>query len=597
MQGSFDPINVPVGKAACVAMKGIVDYIPASSSGDDDDDAALVALRLYDQGVDSNYDYYIGYNKATSFNYQSVEDQNAVLIISQEKNKEFYAQSWKNATLKHPGDSFVIPNWGSNGGGGGGEHDDDDDGSIKNISSVVIRVVDISLQEALICISLLSSEPPSSFSTTTTTPSSTTRPSSSIISSPTMFPTTRSPTTNSLLGISNNDEDDELGPPTATPSTTRPFPISPTIMHPTTTSPTKSSLEILNDDNDELGPTVAPTRLRSMSPMTFQTASPTKSLGISNDEDDKLGPPTTAVPSSTRQPIINPPIMSFPTTTSPTKSVLGILSDEEEDEFGNPTVVPSSTLQPIISPTMSFPTTTSPTKSVLGILNDEDDEFGPPTVAPTRRPPSMSPMISKDVIYYDEFGLVAKVAPTTRPISITSPISFPTMTSFPTTLSPTTKRLTTASPTIIRSPTTPHYATPLSAAPTATTMTTWCENKDLKYKNRSTWNCEWIGNKINRRCAYVWEDESVATYWCPKQCNDSCLLNSTILPIITPKAGSSSVSATCTNKIMSYKNRKNKNCEWVKENTDERCVKEWKNKSIATYWCPFTCNDVCKERK
>mmetsp|Transcript_28544 Transcript_28544/g.77253 ORF Transcript_28544/g.77253 Transcript_28544/m.77253 type:complete len:283 (-) Transcript_28544:462-1310(-) len=52
------------------------------------------------------------------------------------------------------------------------------------------------------------------------------------------------------------------------------------------------------------------------------------------------------------------------------------------------------------------------------------------------------------------------------------------------------------------------------------------------------------------------------------------------------------VDLDCENRTLRYKNKKKKNCNWVKKKKKQRCDLPWKNELLRD-WCPQSCNSAC----
>jgi len=89
---SIDPLNLD-GGVQSYTMNGVVDY----------GNGGLVSIRLEDDGdQNGGKDYYIGYNRATSFNAGTGESPDEVHIVEKtndSNDREGYGQSWLLATL------------------------------------------------------------------------------------------------------------------------------------------------------------------------------------------------------------------------------------------------------------------------------------------------------------------------------------------------------------------------------------------------------------------------------------------------------------------------------------------------------------------
>ena len=77
--------------------------------GRDDSEDKLISLRLKQQN--SREDYYIGFNRKTGMNSETMENANTVLIVKKTGGPIEYGQSWKVSILSAIGDSYTIENF------------------------------------------------------------------------------------------------------------------------------------------------------------------------------------------------------------------------------------------------------------------------------------------------------------------------------------------------------------------------------------------------------------------------------------------------------------------------------------------------------
>ena len=124
-----------------------------------------------------------------------------------------------------------------------------------------------------------------------------------------------------------------------------------------------------------------------------------------------------------------------------------------------------------------------------------------------------------------------------------------------------------------------------------------CVDQPLAYKDRSKWDCDWVGEKIDKRCNKTWKNKQLSEY-CPATCDAECdnapvptptvapVPNPTVAPVATPTGGA------CVDQPLAYKDRSKWDCDWVGEKIDKRCNKTWKNKQLSEY-CPVACDAEC----
>lgn len=49
-----------------------------------------------------------------------------------------------------------------------------------------------------------------------------------------------------------------------------------------------------------------------------------------------------------------------------------------------------------------------------------------------------------------------------------------------------------------------------------------CSNRALAFKNKASKDCKWVGKKKNQRCKKKWKKERLSDF-CPMECNDECI--------------------------------------------------------------------------
>jgi len=159
-------------------------------------------------------------------------------------------------------------------------------------------------------------------------------------------------------------------------------------------------------------------------------------------------------------------------------------------------------------------------------------------------------------------------------VSTVRPTPFPTQ---PPTAAPT--RIPTPNPT--PAPTERPTEKPTSAEPTGSpthTPTAFGEivdRWDLAYKGYRNRDCKWVAFRKKQRCALRSKKKLVKVYWCPKTCQNV------------------NINVCYPDKVLSYLNSPQRNCDWVAEDLSKRCPKMWRKKKISDHWCPTTCNPNC----
>uniref|UniRef100_A0A7S4EHY1 Peptidase M11 gametolysin domain-containing protein n=1 Tax=Pseudo-nitzschia australis TaxID=44445 RepID=A0A7S4EHY1_9STRA len=94
-------------------------------------------------------------------------------------------------------------------------------------------------------------------------------------------------------------------------------------------------------------------------------------------------------------------------------------------------------------------------------------------------------------------------------------------------------------------------------------------DKGIKYKWKSSNNCEWVANRPNKRCSFRWKGKSVSEFWCQKTCLSSVVVDTNDDIDDRCKAGNDS-----TFSFNGFDRSIVKGCEWVRKRPKKTLQKE-----------------------